>query len=158
MTKIPSSSDGKHFESGDFAVGPFKPHGHSDITRDGEIFWIETEGPFNLEAIVAINRTRTKLIESAINERRYAYINTWRTSALMSMEALQEYRKGLEIAYADRRHAPAAIAWIFPESIEGASMMRPHYERLFASINLPFGIFNHVDAAVAFTKEKLATP
>jgi hypothetical protein len=142
--------------SDDFAEGYFKPHGHSELWIEGQIIRIETDGPFNVEAVAAINRTRSRLLEANPPKAAYAYVNTFRLSALMSGAAMAEYEAGLRDAYSGRYKAPTAMAWIFPESIEGGSIMNTHYERIFAAVGIPFKIFGDVGSAESWVRERLA--
>jgi hypothetical protein len=142
-------------DSNQFAKGQYRPHGHSEIFTGGEIIWIETEGPFNLEAVIAINITRAHVLETSVPKGRYAYLNKWHSSAMMPMEALLEYGKGLQRDYADKSKAPCAVAWIFPDDIEGGAMMRRHYERLFCDIAIPFSIFSDEEIALAWVRNQL---
>jgi hypothetical protein len=143
------------FDSNEFAKGRYRPHGHSEVFTGGEIIWIETEGPFNLEAVVAIRATRAHLLETSVRQGRYAYLNKWRNSAMMPMEALLEYGNGLQRDYAEKDAAPCAIAWVFPDDIEGGTMMRPHYERLFSGVGIPFAIFADEDSALTWVRGQL---
>lgn len=141
--------------SDEFAKGTFRAHGRSEIELDRQIFRIETEGPFNLEAIQAINKTRLHLFEKSPPAGSYAFINHWHGSALMSMEALAEYETGLRAAYLNRFTPPAAMAWIIPSVVQGGSVMRPHFERIFRDIGIPFGIFQDPESAEAWVASLL---
>jgi hypothetical protein len=150
-----SGKDDTHLNSDDFAEGIFKPHGHSELWVEGQIVRIQTEGPFNLEAVAAVNRTRSQLLEENPPKTAYAYVNTFSRSALMSGQALVEYEVGLRDAYLGRFKAPSAMAWIFPETIEGRSIMKSHYERIFTAVGIPFKIFSDVDSAESWVRELL---
>jgi hypothetical protein len=65
----------------------------------------------------------------------------------MAEEVLTEYKRGLREAYLGRFVPPSAMAWIFPESIEGGSLMKPHFERIFSEARIPFRIFTDPDLA-----------
>ena len=141
--------------SDEFAKGAFKPHGRSEVAVDGKIFRLQTEGPFNIEAIQAINTTRLHLLESKAPTGPYAFVNRWRGSALMSMDALAEYEAGLRAAYINRFRPPVAMAWIIPSDVEGSSMMKPLFERIFRDVGIPYGQFEDADSAEAWVANQM---
>lgn len=142
-------------DTDDFAQGTFKPHGRSKIRSIGEIFSITTEGPFNLEAVEAVNRTRVALLESKPPTHAYVYINVFSNSVLMSPEALAAYQAGLQQAYGGSYLPPSAMAWVFPEGVEGGAIMKPLYEKLFAAVGIAFQIFQTAEAAQVWVQQVL---
>jgi hypothetical protein len=73
----------------------------------------------------------------------------------MSPEALVEYESGLRYAYSGRFRPPAAMAWIFPATIEGGAIMKSHYEKVFAAVAIPFKIFSEPESAESWVQEML---
>lgn len=137
-----NAGDGADFNSDAHARGRFPPHGRSQVRPDGQIFRVATQGPLNIEAIAAIDRTRDEVFANAPADGTYACINTFQRSTLISREALDAYEESLKESYLKGRYrAPAAMAWVFPPGIEGALLMRPLYEKVFAAVEIPFGIF-----------------
>lgn len=155
-TEGSQDQDALRLDSDTFAQGPFRPHGRSEVWTEGQIIHVDTHGPFNVEAVAAINRTRSRLLGDKPPQGNYAYINTFHISAMMTADALAEYEAGLRDAYLGRYTPPVAMAWVFQEPIEGGTLMRPLYEKVFAAVGIPFRIFEDVEPARIWVGELLA--
>ena len=142
-------------DSKKFAKGAFRPHGNSSIHLEANIFRMETVGPFNREAVQAINATRDHLLTKDPPSGKYAFINCWSGSLLMPLDAVDEYHRGVMSAYLNRFVPPSAMAWVVPTEVEGRSLMRPYFERIFADAKIPFEMFHDVESAEAWVGELL---
>lgn len=138
----------------DFADDRFKPHGRFELRLDGDIVIYRAEGPFNLEAVLALGKARQAVIADWGATGRRAAIVEFHTSMLMSLDALEAYAQGMRSHLAQAK-PNVAVAWVVAPQLEGRSFMLPYFADIFASIHLPWQAFEHMAEAKAWVQTQL---
>ena len=131
----------------DFNQLPFRAHGRLELQRVGNTIVYHAQGPFNLEAIVALSKARLAGLADWGPEARNAVIVEFETSMLMSTEALQAYSLGLR-SHFKQGDPPLAVAWVVPPEVEGRHIMLPLFARIYAETEVPWKSFEDFDAAM----------
>ncbi|WP_296447892.1 hypothetical protein [Rhodoferax sp. UBA5149] len=144
----------KPHSTDDFADGNFKPHGRLDVHLEGDIVVYDAEGPFNLEAIVALGKARRAVVAEWGTEDRRATIVVFRTSMLMSPAALEAYEQGMQ-AHLAQVKPHVAVAWVVAPEVEGRSIMLPYFAKIFSRINVPWQAFEELHAAQVWARSRL---
>ena len=138
----------------DFSEGRFKPHGNIDVRVEGNICIFRAEGPFNMEAIVALGKARRAIVENWDNRGRAATIAVFHNSILMTSDALKAYSDGLK-AHLTQVKPNVAVAWVVAPDVEGRALLLPYFAEIFANCNVPWQAFEELDAARAWVKARL---
>jgi hypothetical protein len=138
----------------DFAHGKFKPHGRMDVHLEGDIVVFRAEGPFNLEAIVALGNARRAAVADWGSNGRRATIVEFHTSMLMSQDALDTYAQGMQSHLAQVKPS-VAVAWVVAPGLEGRLFMLPYFAEIFSRIGVPWKAFAHMDEAKAWIQSHL---
>jgi hypothetical protein len=151
----PATKDMKKSHStDDFANEKFKPHGRLEVHLDGDIAVFHAEGPFNLEAIVALGDARRAAVADWGASGRRATIVEFQTSMLMSQDALDAYAKGMQSHLAQVKPS-VAVAWVVAPGLEGRLFMLPYFAEIFARIGVPWKAFEQMEEAKAWVQTHL---
>jgi hypothetical protein len=124
-----------------FAAGRFLPHGHIEHWMEGNVLFFEAAGPFNKETVDALIRGRAQWLPAYQLDGPFANLALFRDSVLVTPDAFEAFRSYVS------GYTSSGTAFVIPSSVEGASTMGPHFERLFASLAHPFRIFGDRDSA-----------
>lgn len=135
----------------DFADGKFKPHGRLEMTREGNLTISHAEGPFNLEAVKALDKARLAALANWEFVGRRATIIVFHSNMLMSPDALDAYAQGL-LAHVATVNLPVAVAWVAAPNVDGRAIMMPHFAKIFAQIDAPWREFEDLNEAKAWVK------
>lgn len=135
--------------------GPFAAHGEFKLWVDGNILRYEARGPFNREALQALDVARGKLVAAWRPRGPVAAIVHWKESALMSPDAFAEYRAGL-IRHQKAAKRPVALAWVAPPEVEGMNIMKDLFEDLFAERQTNYRLFDAEQPAQEWVNACLA--
>jgi len=132
----------------------FGLHGRYKIGKDGEIFMIPVEGPFNLESVIAMGKARHAALSAWGSSDSEAWIVIFQTSMMMSLEALEAYAAGLQkhVQVFGPRHA---LAWVAASDVEGRSIMQEHFSRIFSRLGIPWQVFEELSGARAWVQDRL---
>lgn len=134
----------------------FSLHGRYEIGKEDQTFMICVEGPFNLESVVAMGKARQAALNAWGGDGAEAWIVIFRTSMMMSLDALSAYATGLQ------KHVQAsgpglALAWVVAPDIEGRSIMLEHFSHIFSRLHIPWKVFEELSCAKAWVRERLNT-
>ncbi len=132
-----------------FASGPFEPHGRIEHWLEGNVLCFEATGPFNVEAIEALGRSREQWLPAAGFTGLFANIAEFRNSVLVTPEGFEAFRRYLG------GRTSSATAFVIAPDVEGASTMVPLFEREFASLGHPFAAFETRVAAEVWVRATL---
>lgn len=139
----------------DFADGRYRPHGRLEVHVEGNMCIYRAEGPFNLEAILALGKARRAIVEEwGDRGPAAATIVQFYTSMLMSQDALDAYTEGMQM-HLTQTKPNVAVAWVVAPQVEGRSIMLRHFEKIFTSLNVPWKSFERLDEASAWVQSKL---
>ena len=144
----------KSHSTDDFSDGPFRPHGRLDVHVEGGICIYRAEGPFNLEAIVALGKARRAVAQEWSAQGRAASIVVFHTSMLMSKDAVDAYTQGMQ-AHLTQVKPNLGVAWVVSQEVEGRAIMLRYFENIFASLNVPWQAFEELDEAKAWIQSRL---
>ena len=139
------------YSSEHFSADPFKAHGRFDIRCDGDVVLQCAEGPFNLEAVLALTQARQAAAQDwGAARHRHATITVFQGSMLMSPDALEAYasalRADMDVRYASGQPAPV-MACVAGRWLEGRALMLPHFAKLHADLNIRWQAFEVMLAA-----------
>ncbi len=140
----------------DFAVGAFKPHGYVEISPFGRITHLVAQGPFNKEAVLALNAARLAFLAQnppPLNEA-YAFLTECRGSMMMSPDALQVFKAGYAEAYS-RYHAPVASVWVATDTVEGVRFVVSQVASAMIDVGTECQVFSDLPSAEAWLHHKL---
>lgn len=135
----------------DFDPGKFRPHGRVEYEQQGRALWCTATGPFNAELVEALKELATTVFPAMAAEGPWASICTFRHSALCSPEVLAEFT-GLIRQLAALSIAPTANAFILKPDIDGATLMRPLYEKCFRDGGVRYEAFTTAEQAVQWAE------
>ncbi|MGM9484357.1 hypothetical protein ACS5PN_24390 [Roseateles sp. NT4] len=130
----------------DFDPGRFRPHGRVEYEQQGRVLWCTATGPFNAELVEALKNLATSTFPAMAANGPWASICTFRHSALCSPEVLAEFT-GLIRQLAAMNLAPTANAFILKPDIDGATLMRPLYEKCFRDGGVRYEAFTTAEQA-----------
>ena len=139
---------------GEFATGPFRPHGRIEIWAEGNVVRLDAAGPFNREVILAMGTTWRALYSGMSEDEPFAGIVSIHHSLMASQEVLDALRDFL-VANTAEHHASRVVAWVVPADVEGASLMMPRLARVLTEAGRNFRTFDNEAAAEAWVREQL---
>ncbi len=146
----------QNISTSDFAVGAFKPHGYVEIFPYGRITHMVAQGPFNKEAVLALNAARMAFLAQnppKPNEA-YAFLTECRGSMLMPSDALQAFKAGYVEAYS-HYPAPVASVWVATDEVEGVRFVVSQVATAMAALGTELRVFSDVVSAEAWLQHKL---
>jgi hypothetical protein len=121
--------------------GGFAQHGRFEFEQANGLVILNAYGPFNLETVQALGRTRTTgEVQWGFNKPRVAMV-LFHGSMLMSPDALRVYQDDLA-AHFKNVPPPSAIAWVAGPEIEGRLLMCPHFEKIYQDFHIPWRAFD----------------
>ena len=132
-----------HFSTTWFDPTTFKPHGTIESKIEGNLFIQEATGPFNKEILLAMDAVHTKARQVLVSSGPWGGLFIFKNSALASPEMLDGLKKYL-LAQVKRKHASLATGLVLPQSVEGASLMTPHYLRAWRDAGIVCAAFEDV--------------
>lgn len=139
---------------GDFARGPFRPHGHIAMWGEGPVVHVDATGPFNVEAMQALGLAMSELFALHPLSGVFGDIVEFHCSVMCSPEVVAAYGGFLRKNTADG-HTPAAVAWVVAPQVEGRGIMLPVFQRLYAEHGRRFACFETMDEAQAWMRQCL---
>ena len=138
-----------------YAEGSFQPHGQIELWPEGSLVLIEAEGPFNLEAALALRRAYAELLASMPQGRPFVIAGRFSNSLLASPDALDAFRDMLAMA-SSHGMAPWAVGYAVAPEVVGRELMLPVLERLYAAQGRRFAVFEQWDEARRWALSELA--
>lgn len=145
----------KPHSTDDFADGKYRPHGRLEVHVEGNVCIYRAEGPFNLEAILALGKARRAIVDEWGDRGSVsATIVQFYTSMLMSQDALDAYTKGMQM-HLKQAKPNVAVAWVVAPTVEGRSIMLRNFEKIFASLGIPWKSFEKLDEARIWVQSKI---
>lgn len=138
-----------------FAPSRYKPHGRVTVWPEGNIVYLDLNGPFNREFFASLLALNASLYTALKDNGPFVEIATFRSNMLMSADALDEFGLVLSRRKADGC-APLATAWVIGDDVDGAFIILPLAEKKFIQVGRPFRIFQGMDAAEAWARGFLA--
>lgn len=137
-----------------FASGPFRPHGRIELWTEGNVVRLNAMGPFNKEAVVAMGTTWRRLFAELPVHGAFADIVTITGSLMAGPDVLQAFASFLQ-ANTSARIAPCAVAWVVPPEVEGAELMTPQFEHVYALAGRNIQFFDSDPIAVQWVRQQL---
>ncbi|MEO8672131.1 MAG: hypothetical protein ABI411_12510 [Tahibacter sp.] len=126
----------------------FPAHGIVEAQVDGRVVRHVAIGPFNDELLVAFTTIHEPIAQEMASSGRWLDFYVLQQSALTTPQTIAGYAQYLK-HLSQCGLAPAATVFILPRDVEGATVMRPLYEKLFADAGLRFAAFDErADAEV----------
>ncbi|MBN8505024.1 MAG: hypothetical protein J0L58_11140 [Burkholderiales bacterium] len=144
------ADDRDEISSLDFPCGAFPAHGEFRVRFQDGLFRWTNRGPFNAEALQQFDQARKAAFARWCRmQEPVAAVVEWRESALMSQDAFDLYRQGLERFLASP-HQLRAVAWVAPQELEGMRFMRQRFIDLFEHHQLPLQLFESLAEALTW--------
>lgn len=138
-----------------FATSAFRPHGRIEFWAEGSVLRIVAEGPFNREAVQAVNLAMRDLFATMPADQRFVDLLEFRGSLLASPDALEGFGDFLsDMSEAGR--APIAVAYVVAADVEARSLMLPIITKLYAQHGRQFAVFETMAEAEVWLRERLA--
>lgn len=133
-------------------MGQFAPHGSIVVHHSGRVLVFEAAGPFNSEAVEALIRAYTPLLEDVKQGGTYAMITVFHRSMLVTPDALTAFD---ELLGEWRRAglAPVASAYVAGAEVEGRAIMMPMFAKVFDGFGLFREFFDLAEAEAWVTAE-----
>ncbi|QDL53384.1 hypothetical protein [Rhodoferax aquaticus] len=136
------------------AKGSFAQHGHFEFEQAHGVVMLNAYGPFNVETVRALGRTRTVgEVQWGFHKPRVALV-VFHGSMLMSPDALQAYQEDLVEHFA-KVTPPSAIAWVAGPAVEGRLLMCPHFEKIYRDFQIPWQSFETTEQALPWLQAHL---
>lgn len=141
------------YSTDEFNTERFHLHGRVSLSfLDEHIVKYTAKGPFNEEMIAAV----AKLLEEHIvpfkqHTPLWGEIVVFEESCMISDETLGIF-EGLIQKLKAQNLTAAVAAFVFPEGIEGASLMPSRYAQAYEKIAMPFEVFKDEEAGLAWLK------
>ncbi len=138
-------------------MGQFAPHGSIVVHHSGRILVFEAAGPFNSEAVEALIRVYTPLLEDVKQGGTYGMITVFHRSMLVTPDALTAFDQLLG-EWRRAGLAPVASAYVAGADVEGRTIMMPMFAKVFEGFGLfrDFVDVRDAEAWVAAELEKSA--
>lgn len=133
--------------------GRFRQHGHSAMHLEGDVLYIETQGPYNLELMAASDLTLRQLLAEQPRALR-ADIVIVEGSALMAPEVLQAFAQMIARLHQDGL-VSQAVALVAGPEVEGISIMHKLAGEAYAAIGVPFCYFERLEQAQHWIANRL---
>jgi hypothetical protein len=137
-----------------FAASRFKPHGSVTVWPEGNVVYLDLEGPFNPEFFASLLILNDSLYTELAGKGPFVEIAIFRHSMLMSSDALSEFGSVLLDRKANDR-APLATAWVIDQNVDDAFIILPLAEKKFLEAERPFKVFAAIDDAETWAREFL---
>lgn len=135
------------------AFNRFRPHGRISITsiEDGIVVY-SAAGPFNCELLDAVEVMETDILKE-VKETTGDWIEVvvFNGSCMASNEFMDKLTAYLERMKC-RSLAPIASVYIFSSKVEGASFMKPKYERSYTAAGIEFNAFATKEEGIAWSE------
>lgn len=145
-----------HFSTTWFDPATFKPHGTIESKIEGNLFIQEATGPFNKEILLAMDSVHAKARQVLVSNGPWGGLFIFKNSALASPEMLDGLKKYL-VTQVARNNASIATGLVLPRSVEGASLMTPHYLRAWRDAGIVCEAFEDVLDAHHWISSQLST-
>lgn len=141
------------FSTDQFADGQFRSHGHYELHLEDGIFVGIATGPFNVECLAAISKARKAALADWKDGAPVNAITVFKSSMLMSPQALDAYSRGLEQDF--KNISPlAAFAWVVGPDVEGRGLMMEHFTEIFERSQIQWRVFENLAHAKAWIASK----
>ncbi len=137
-----------------FVDGPFRPHGHIEVWREGAMVRSRAEGPFNREAVIGLARAMDDLLTQDPPPARFTDLAELSVSMLASPESMDALGRFLSDISRDRP-APVAVAYVVGAEVEGRDLMVPLYDALYRKHGRRFRVFHHLEDALSWLQAQL---
>ncbi len=144
------------YSSDQFPDQRFSLHGRYEIWKEDDTFMVSVEGPFNLESVIAMGKTRHAALTAWGCGGSEAWVVIFQTSMLMSLEALNTYSDGLQ-RQLQASGPVVALAWVAAPDIEGRSIMLDHFSHIFSRFQVSWKVFEKQSCAKAWVQDRLKT-
>ena len=132
----------------------FRPHGFVESRIDGNILVQEATGPFNKEFVWAMASANAEARVQLVSIGPWGAILVFKHSALASLEMLREFGKYLA-TQVRKGQASVATALVMSPEVEGASIMSPHYLRVWAEAGIVCQHFDSISGAATWIRSLL---
>ena len=142
------------FDTENMESDGFPSHGRVSFELlSPSIILYTAEGPFNQEVLEALGKLEEQaLAPFKASKKVWSEVVTFKKSCMMSQEQVEALCSYLIQMKADG-YAPFYSAYVFDNSVEGASIMPEKFKNIYEAAEIPFAAFNHVDAAVRWLQE-----
>ena len=128
------------------ATTGFAPHGVVDISMEGDVLRYECTGPFNRELLDAMAVAQMAFLTNLKHPGRWASMAICLESVMSSPDGISRYAELMQTKLPPELTA-VATAFVIEPGVEGGSIMRPHFTKIYAQIGRPFKIFSNLNEA-----------
>ncbi len=143
-------------DSHDKSSRSFEPHGHASMyIVEKNIVVYKSTGPFNEEFLKSVEALETKALRALTESGKYRGEIIIFEKSCMATNGMFEYFPKYLQNMKQEGLGNVISSFVFPEDVEGSSMMAPHYEKCYASAGIKFGAFKQYDAALSWVKAEL---
>lgn len=139
----------EQFSTDQFPDSKFRIHGRYELHLENGILVGTATGPFNLECLTAIVKARHAAIQEWKGDAQLQAITVFKSSMLMSPDALEAYSRGIERDFKNTGQL-TSLAWVVGPEVEGRGVMMEHFAAIFARNQINWKVFDDLPSAVAW--------